>query len=91
MPSYSLTRLLNHLWLRGPAPGQLPQNLWIQQDNCPRECKNQIMFRVCIALVLLGVSRSVVLAYLRKGHTHEDLDQDGLSKSDGVEGLIMSW
>lgn len=49
------------------------------------------MFRVCIALVLLGVSRSVVLAYLRKGHTHEDIDQDGLSKSDGVEGLIMSW
>jgi hypothetical protein len=32
-----------------------------------------------------------VLAYLRKGHTHEDIDQDGLSKSDGVEGLIMSW
>jgi hypothetical protein len=71
-------RLLNHLYERGPAPGQLPQNLWIQQDNCGRECKNQIMFRMCIVLVLLGISRSVVLAYLRKGHTHEDIDQASL-------------
>jgi hypothetical protein len=30
----------------------LPQHLWLQQDNCPRECKNQKFFRWCIALVL---------------------------------------
>jgi len=34
--------------------GSLPQNLWLQQDNCPRECKNQKFFRWCILLVLRG-------------------------------------
>jgi hypothetical protein len=34
--------------------GSLPQHLWLQQDNCPRECKNQKIFRWCIAIVMRG-------------------------------------
>jgi hypothetical protein len=35
--------------------GALPQHLWLQQDNAPRECKNQKVFRWCIFLIMTGV------------------------------------
>lgn len=56
--------------------GMLPLGLHLQQDNCISECKNTHIFNFCIALVLLGVFKWATLAYLRKGHTHENVDQD---------------
>ena len=53
---------------------QLPQHLHLQLDNTSRENKNQKVFRWCMVLVLRGVFRSVSLNFLRKGHTHEDID-----------------
>lgn len=55
--------------------GHLPLGLHLQQDNCSRECKNTYMMNFMVVLVLLGVFKWAVLAYLRKGHTHESIDQ----------------
>lgn len=54
--------------------GYLPMHLHIQVDNTARENKNQKVFRWCLALVQRGVFRTISLAFLRKGHTHEDID-----------------
>ena len=54
--------------------GRLPQHLHIQLDNTPRDNKNQKVFRWAAHLVLNGIFRSANLSFLRKGHTHEDLD-----------------
>ena len=52
-----------------------PQGLWMQQDNAPNNCKNTKVFKIAAMLVLKGIFRFVCLAYLVKGHTHEDIDQ----------------
>jgi hypothetical protein len=55
--------------------GSLPLGFHVQQDNCSRECKNTYVANFMMILVLLGVFKWTVLAYLRKGHTHDMLDQ----------------
>jgi hypothetical protein len=52
----------------------LPNHLMLQLDNTCRDNKNQKMFRWGIRCVQTGVFRSVTLHFLRKGHTHEDID-----------------
>ena len=52
----------------------LPLHLHLQLDNSCRENKNQKVFRWAMMLIQKGVFRSITLAFLRKGHTHEDLD-----------------
>ena len=56
---------------------QLPLKWHLQQDNCPREGKNQYVFCFLLACVILGVFRSTSAGFLRTGpgHSHEDVDQ----------------
>ena len=53
----------------------LPLGLHVQADNCCREGKNQYVALWCASLVLLGVFKWVVMAFQRKGHTHDKQDQ----------------
>ena len=52
----------------------LPLGLHVQQDNCPRDCKNQNMMKWALKLVAMGVFKWVTLSFLMKGHTHIDID-----------------
>jgi hypothetical protein len=55
--------------------GTLPLGLHLQQDNCVREGKNTHVANFMMLMVLLGVFKWTQLGYLRKGHTHENIDQ----------------
>ena len=66
----SLSRLLDAV----KASGSLPVNLHIQLDNCPRDNKNVKILRFALMLTKFSVFRSVTVGFLRKGHTHEDID-----------------
>ncbi|CAK9077854.1 unnamed protein product [Durusdinium trenchii] len=57
------------------SPAQLPAGLHIQQDNCAREGKNRYVAALGIMLVALGIFRYCSLGFLRKAHSHEDVDQ----------------
>ncbi|CAH3027411.1 unnamed protein product, partial [Porites evermanni] len=54
---------------------RLPPTLYLQLDNCYRDCKNIHILGFCALLVKAGVFRKVRLSYLMVGHTHEDIDQ----------------
>eukprot|EP00058_Branchiostoma_floridae_P002295 XP_002587783.1 hypothetical protein BRAFLDRAFT_92228 [Branchiostoma floridae] len=54
---------------------RLPGTLYLQMDNCWRECKNQYVFAFLGLLVLRGIFKEVQVGYLLVGHTHEDVDQ----------------
>ncbi|CAH1239932.1 Hypp5908 [Branchiostoma lanceolatum] len=54
---------------------RLPDTLFLQMDNCWRECKNRFVFAFLGYLVLRNVFREVQVGYLLVGHTHEDVDQ----------------
>ncbi|CAK9118156.1 unnamed protein product [Durusdinium trenchii] len=47
----------------------------IQSDNCVRETKNNTLARWCSAMTSRGIFSSCVMACLRTGHSHEDIDQ----------------
>jgi hypothetical protein len=47
----SMARVFDHILA---STGQLPQHLWLQQDNAPNQCKNQCMFRWAIFLTMKG-------------------------------------
>lgn len=49
--------------------GTLPHGLAIQQDNCPREGKNQFVLSWMILTVSLGCFRWCAASYLRVGHS----------------------
>ena len=66
-----LARMLDTILLCNKS---LPHHLHWQLDNSARENKNQKVFRFCMLLVNRGVFRSMSLHFLRKGHTHEDID-----------------
>lgn len=61
--------------LRSDRNQKLQDHLVIQLDNTCRENKNNLVLRWGACLVGRGVFKSVSLHYLRKGHTHEDVDQ----------------
>lgn len=54
---------------------RIPSNLVIQLDNTCRENKNNLILRWAAGLVGASTFSSVSLHFLRKGHTHEDIDQ----------------
>ena len=69
---------------------ELPHDLWIQLDNAPAENKNQYVFAWAAVMVARSVFRSVTLAFLRVGHTHEDLDGVwGVNQT--VLGSVERW
>ncbi|XP_078346095.1 uncharacterized protein LOC144631526 isoform X2 [Oculina patagonica] len=55
--------------------GRLPPYLFLQMDNCYRECKNRYILGFCSLLVEKGIFKEVRLSFLMVGHTHEDVDQ----------------
>ena len=57
------------------AEGVLPDKLYVQLDNTTRQCKNRFVLGYLSYLVESGVFKKVVLSFLPKGHTHEDIDQ----------------
>lgn len=52
----------------------LPLHLHMQLDNTCRDNKNQKFFKWAMHMVQVGVFRSIGLNFLRKAHTHEDID-----------------
>ncbi|KAL9956144.1 hypothetical protein ACROYT_G037583 [Oculina patagonica] len=58
-----------------PKEGRLPPYLFLQMDNCYRECKNRYILGFCSLLVEKGIFKEVRLSFLMVGHTHEDVDQ----------------
>eukprot|EP00058_Branchiostoma_floridae_P020703 XP_002606193.1 hypothetical protein BRAFLDRAFT_92067 [Branchiostoma floridae] len=54
---------------------KLPATLFLQMDNCWRECKNKFVFAFLGYLVIRGIFKEVQVGYLLVGHTHEDVDQ----------------
>lgn len=55
--------------------GQLPLQLHCQSDNCFREAKNQYVSGFMLMMVVLRIFRSTSQGFLRKSHSHEDVDQ----------------
>ena len=69
---------------------QLPPHLWVQLDNTPAENKNRFLLEALAILVDRQVYASATAAFLRVGHTHEDLD--GLwGINQTVLGKQLSW
>ena len=54
---------------------KVPKHLVVQLDNTCRENKNNLIIRWAAGLVGTNTFMSVSLHFLRKGHTHEDIDQ----------------
>ena len=67
----TISRMIESVFAKGR---RLPHHLHLQLDNTSRENKNQKMMRFCMFLVHRGVFRTVSMCFLRKGHTHEDID-----------------
>ena len=68
----------------------LPGEIWLQLDNTSAENKNQTVFAMVAGLVAKGVFQAGTVAFLRKGHTHEDLD--GLWGVNATElDHVTSW
>ena len=66
------------------------EHLWIQCDNASGENKNQWMTRFAGVLVDRGLFETVVIGFLRKGHTHEDLDAI-FGVLSGHVGSQLAW
>lgn len=54
---------------------KIPDTLYLQLDNTVKQNKSRFMIGFLAALVQAGVFKKVVLSFLPKGHTHEDIDQ----------------
>ncbi len=67
-----MARLLENVYTL--RKNTLPAEFWLQLDNTARENKNQKMLRFSILMTLRGVFKTISLCFLRKGHTHEDID-----------------
>ena len=53
--------------------GILPENIYIQLDNCSRENKNKYFIASMALLVARDVVRTVQMNFLMVGHTHEGM------------------
>ena len=53
----------------------LPLSFHLQQDNCARERKNRFVMNFMLLLTILQCFRATSMAFLRSGHSHEDIDQ----------------
>ena len=52
-----------------------PDVLFMQLDNTTKQNKGQYLYGFLALLVERGIFKKVVLSFLPKGHTHEDIDQ----------------
>ncbi|XP_015749773.1 PREDICTED: uncharacterized protein LOC107329609 [Acropora digitifera] len=68
--------VLLHIFLELSKEGSLPPYLFLQMDNCYRECKNKYILGFCALLVEKSIFKEVQLSFLMVGHTHEDVDRD---------------
>ncbi|XP_067660460.1 uncharacterized protein [Haliotis asinina] len=55
--------------------GHLPETLYLQADNWPKDNKNKTLLYFLALLVKLKIFKKVKLSFLMVGHTHEDVDQ----------------
>ncbi len=62
----------------------LPPCLYIQADNCFRENKNRYLFAFVESMVAWKLFDEVEVAFLPKGHTHEDIDQSFSATSNAL-------
>lgn len=53
----------------------LPRTLLLQVDNTAKDAKNQVFMAFLSSLIEEDVFDTIVLSFLLKGHTHEDIDQ----------------
>jgi len=68
----------------------LPRHLWVQLDNTPAENKNRYLLQALAVLAGRRIFDTATAAFLRVGHTHEDLDGYwGINQT--VLGKVLSW
>lgn len=72
------------------ACGTMPMGLVLQQDNCPREGKNQCVLSYMILLCALNVFRWTVCSYLRVGHRALASSSADVSRSRSGHSRIVS-
>ena len=53
----------------------IPKIIYLQLDNTCKQNKNKFLLGMCGYLVYIGVTDRIVISFLPKGHTHEDIDQ----------------
>ena len=53
----------------------LPRKIYIQLDNTCKQNKNKFLIGILGFLVFLDVHDKILVCFLPKGHTHEDIDQ----------------
>ena len=70
---------------------QLPRTLFLQVDNASKETKNKAVTAYCAALVEAGVFDTIIVSYLLKGHTHEDIDQIFSVVSEKLQSIDILW
>jgi hypothetical protein len=69
---------------------EMPRHLWIQLDNTPAENKNKYVLQSLATLVNRNIFDTATAAFLRVGHTHEDLDGVwGVNQT--VLGKSLAW
>jgi len=75
-PNFTCSQLYDHLYTFFKSPGIIhaPQ-LFFQADNCFKENKNETVAVFLALLILFDWFKGVLISYLPKGHTHEDIDQ----------------
>ena len=76
-PNVVISAMLTHVIHRLQAvPAHLrPRTLYIQADNMWAENKNRYVLAFCSLLVRKGIFAEVMLHFLPRGHTHEDVDR----------------
>ena len=67
-----LIRTLTAMKARGE---NIPRKLFLQLDNTAKQNKNRYLLGLLGYLVHIGVFDKVLVSFLPKGHTHEDIDQ----------------
>ena len=67
-----LIRTLQTMKERGE---NIPRKMYLQLDNTCKQNKNRFLLGVLGYLVYIGVCDKILVSFLPKGHTHEDIDQ----------------
>jgi len=53
----------------------IPPRIYLQLDNTAKQNKNKYLMGMLGYLVHIGVTEKIIVSFLPKGHTHEDIDQ----------------
>ncbi|XP_035657687.1 uncharacterized protein LOC118403209 isoform X2 [Branchiostoma floridae] len=65
---------------------RLGTTLYIQMDNCYRECKSKYILFFCWLLVKRKIFKKVKVSYMMVGHTHDKIDQRFSVLTRSLEG-----